>query len=311
MVQEANEEGQPLHQAPAAQAPAPAQPTQQEGAPAVPAPAAQVPAPAQPAQQAGAPAAAPAAQQPAPQAQPAAPIYPIHAAVQAGALARLLKLLGNGGAVNSQDDRLDTPLHIAVRLGNTGIMRNLLDHDAEVITQNGQGDTVLHIAAEKNYSRITELLLEKIPANRIKDVNIQNVAGNTALHVAAYHGHAGIIVLLRDFGASVNLGNSAKPSQTAYEVARARNQQSAMELLRPVSMLSRAGTAIYMVGTPVALVTARVGQTTLKGVEAAVEKRISEDPRIVRAADKITDRVLGKVFGPAELPQPRNSCWFL
>ena len=92
-------------------------------------------------------------------------------------------------------------LHCACIKDKENIVKILLDLDINVNHQDKDGDTPLIIAARNGSKNIIELLLK---SNQI-DLNIQNIQGDSALMLAAYFNYLGIVKLLVEGGADLDL----------------------------------------------------------------------------------------------------------
>lgn len=85
----------------------------------------------------------------------------LHRAAQDGNLDEVIRLIGEGFAVNQFDDLSRTPLHCAVEGEHYRVAKWLLENGAEVnANEEGKiGETALSLAAQGDYPELVELLL--------------------------------------------------------------------------------------------------------------------------------------------------------
>jgi ankyrin repeat protein len=97
-----------------------------------------------------------------------------------------------------------TALLTATESGNDETVKLLLGHGANKDAWAGH-KTVLHIAAERGYTEVVKVLLD-----RHVDITMKNFDGRTALHLAALGGHHDIVELLEkaDFNATDEKGRT-------------------------------------------------------------------------------------------------------
>ncbi len=146
-----------------------------------------------------------------------------------------VRLLIEHGATVSGRIRIDgTLLHMAAGRGYTEIARLILDKKPETIDAiDEQGSTPLHVAAMGGREPIVRLLMERRPGL----VNAKNGEGDTPLHLAALSGHAEIVALLLEKGAEPAARNSS--NRTPLFLAQAKNQLASIEILRPLTPVTR------------------------------------------------------------------------
>ncbi len=123
----------------------------------------------------------------------------LHIAVQKGKDKVITVLLDSGAEINIGDSIGDTPLHLAVKKGADKLVSLLLSRGAAVNINNNDGLTPLHLAAGKGQLKIATLLVEH-PGT---DVNALDSHNASALFHAAENGHANVIKLLVNKGASM------------------------------------------------------------------------------------------------------------
>lgn len=93
--------------------------------------------------------------------------------------------------VNLANDYGRTPLMYAAERGYSEIVQMLLEKNANVDPQDSQGFTALMLAVDNNYPDIVQLLL-----NAKADINLRTKNGDTALNLAHYKGNESIIEML-------------------------------------------------------------------------------------------------------------------
>ncbi|MBV9669661.1 MAG: ankyrin repeat domain-containing protein [Acidobacteriales bacterium] len=164
--------------------------------------------------------------------QPRSPDEALHAAVQAGKLEQVKRLLAAGADVNARDPLGSTPLFVASCLGNTDVASLLLadgalvdagrpdapssplecavltDHAdivklllasrADVDTRCHDDQSLLHVAARRGNAQIAEVLLRAHA-----DISSVDANGNTALDQAVLDGQSQVVSLLIAHGANV------------------------------------------------------------------------------------------------------------
>lgn len=190
----------------------------------------------------------------APQATPAivpAPITPaeqLHAAVRAGNLEEVARLIAQGVAVDARDSLGSTPLIDAAWTGNAEICQFLIEHGADVNAQHREAgstaleyavltgrvavvklllaasarvdtpyrdqQTVLHLAAARGNLQIAELLLAAHA-----DVSSLDAHDDTPLDDAILHGQVQIVTLLLAHGADPKRVHAVDNRGTLHEAA--------------------------------------------------------------------------------------------
>ena len=178
----------------------------------------------------------------------------LHIAVQRGDAELVKALLAHGANPNvfitrgspgrrvSDDVQLTsstigaTPLWLAASLGRADIVR-MLGAKGAVVSVDKDGTTALMEGIGNNERRSLETVQALIELGA--DVNATDPVGNTALHAAAARGLAGVVQVLADHGARLNVKNrrgqtplafAPNAPQEAYR--RAVDRTGALELLR-------------------------------------------------------------------------------
>lgn len=93
---------------------------------------------------------------------------------------------------------IDQKLLRAVILGNEADVKEMLSQGANPDAKDYEHYPALWLAAEKGYTRIAEMLLDKGA-----DINYENARGSRAIYVAANNGQTETVELLLERGASV------------------------------------------------------------------------------------------------------------
>ncbi|XP_069778381.1 transient receptor potential cation channel, subfamily N, member 1 isoform X3 [Narcine bancroftii] len=123
-------------------------------------------------------------------------LTPLHLGAQNG-YNRVVKLLVETHA--SMFDALSllkqTPLHLAAAKGQLDVCNSLLRMKADVNATDIQGQTPLHLAAENNHSEVVKLFLKHKP----ELVMLANMEGSTCAHIAASKGSVAVIKELLKF----------------------------------------------------------------------------------------------------------------
>jgi ankyrin repeat protein len=149
----------------------------------------------------------------------------LHAAVRAGDLPEVKRLLAAGAAVDARDDLGSTPLLDAAWLGYTEIGDFLIRHGADINAKHGEaGSTPLQYAVLTGRPAMVRLLLE---AGARTDGSYRD--GQSVLHVAAAHGNAPIVELL--LKAKADLGALDSNGLTPLDSAVLHGQALAVETL--------------------------------------------------------------------------------
>jgi len=123
----------------------------------------------------------------------------LHAAAQAGDIAKVRSLLDAGISPNTKDSCAWTPLHVAAAYGQHDVAALLIERNANVQAKNNVKETPLHCASKYGRDELVELIL-----HHGADPNSKDNMWDTPLHVASHQGNLGIARLLLNHGADVN-----------------------------------------------------------------------------------------------------------
>ena len=156
---------------------------------------------------------------------PDSPAEALHAAVRAGDLGEVERLIVAGTDVNARDALGSTPLLDAAWAGNEGITSLLLAHGADVNAQHKEaGSTALQYAVLTGRAGVARILLK---AGARVDVNYRG--GQSVLHVAASHGNPELVELLLAAHAEVTAVDAN--GNTPLDVAVLHNHKFVVETL--------------------------------------------------------------------------------
>ena len=158
-------------------------------------------------------------------------------------------LIAKGADVNAPSEAGDggnpaPPIFMAIKAGDLALVQQLIAAGANVDTLDGQGSTPLHRAvlarpAEYTTPLVTTLLRAGADANAMRPKggaplhNLVFSAGNLSTEALAQ-----LATLLAQHGADVNLP-AAFDGATALDIARARNNQAAVQLLTSIGGVCR------------------------------------------------------------------------
>lgn len=186
---------------------------------------------------------------------------PLHHAAATGSAAAVAELLERGAQPGSEDATGTTPLHLAARRNSPFAASILLTHTSKTALANIEDDfgrTPLHDASAHGVQAVVETLL-----TAGADANSADAFGVTPLHLAARHARSGIARTLLDGGAKAdalsisgaapvheasaaedsqtlsllvargaNTGVKDRRGQTAADLARGRNRDALLAVLR-------------------------------------------------------------------------------
>jgi ankyrin repeat protein len=137
----------------------------------------------------------------------------LHAAVRAGDIRGVRRLLAAGARVDQRGPALDTPLHVAAALGHERIAALLIEHGAKIDARNTRKETPLHLAAATASRKVVRLLLEAgaraAAASGARDTPLHECAGRAD----AQHARIAIATALLDAGCPIDAAN--RSGQTA------------------------------------------------------------------------------------------------
>ena len=166
---------------------------------------------------------------------------PLQFAIETGTIRIVELLLKNGANVNHQNRFGESPLHKSVRIGIIRMTKLLLESERSSINlllRTQLGYTAVHIATLNDDFHCLKLLLEHWKAQRNSDKNSNGYSshmkqlidqpsksGETALHIAAARGKERTLLLLLEYGASVNMITTNSGETVLHFVARLGNKR--------------------------------------------------------------------------------------
>jgi ankyrin repeat protein len=130
-----------------------------------------------------------------------------------------------GLPVDDKNASGETPLFWAVRADLPDTIQTLLEERANLGARDRLGNTVLHAAVRQNAVNAAQTLLNADPAL----ANSQNLEGRSPLHDAAQLGITGLVKLLEDYRADIEIRD--KEGNTPLMAATSRGAIPAVELL--------------------------------------------------------------------------------
>ncbi|PNP59104.1 hypothetical protein THARTR1_01352 [Trichoderma harzianum] len=110
-------------------------------------------------------------------------------------------LLQEDTEIDKKDLARDTPLSLATKMRQGEVVKELLEKKASAKKHNKLEDTALHIAVRNGDETIVQLIASREDA----DLEVTDADSFTPLHLAAQSGHLGILKLLIDRGAKINV----------------------------------------------------------------------------------------------------------
>lgn len=156
---------------------------------------------------------------------PGTPGELLHAAVRAGDLKRLQRLLASGIDANARDALGNPALFDAAWIGNTEVLGVLLDHGADVNARNEDtAGTSLWYAVHADHANAVNLLVA-----RGARLDLRYASGQTILHLACARGDPQIVKLL--LAAHADLAATDQTSNTPLDEAVLNDRLDVLRLL--------------------------------------------------------------------------------
>ncbi|KAM4704908.1 uncharacterized protein WCC33_009720 [Rhinophrynus dorsalis] len=154
---------------------------------------------------------------------------PLHLAALNGQLDVCNSLLTMKADVNATDIHGQTPLHLAAENDHSEVVKLFLKHRPELVTSaNMEGSTCAHIAAAKGSVAVIKELLK---FNKTGVTTARNKTNDsTPLHLAAAGGHAEVVKVLLETGASASDENGE--GMTAIHLAAKNGHINVLEALK-------------------------------------------------------------------------------
>ncbi|GAB6027875.1 hypothetical protein CHUAL_002089 [Chamberlinius hualienensis] len=138
-------------------------------------------------------------------------ITPLHLAAMNGYTELVKSLLKNHGAIlDATTLNKQTPLHMAAEKGQLDVCNCLLELKADPNAVDQQGQTPLHLAAENDHSDVVKLFLKYRP----ELVTMANTGGSTCAHIAAMKGSVEVIKELMKSNKAVVINGRLKATES-------------------------------------------------------------------------------------------------
>ncbi|MFT7811579.1 serine/threonine-protein phosphatase 6 regulatory ankyrin repeat subunit B-like isoform X1 [Arapaima gigas] len=154
---------------------------------------------------------------------------PLHLSAQNGSN-RLVQLLVKThlASIDALTLNKETPLHLAALYGQLDVCSILLDMKADVNACDTHGQTPLHLAAESDHSEVVKLFLNHRP----ELATLANVKGATCAHIAASKGSVAVIRELLKFNkGGVLLAHTKTMNSSPLHLAAAGGHAEVVKLL--------------------------------------------------------------------------------
>ncbi|XP_067887441.1 transient receptor potential cation channel, subfamily N, member 1 isoform X5 [Heterodontus francisci] len=156
-------------------------------------------------------------------------LTPLHLGAQNG-YNRLVKLLveTHASSIDALSLSKRTPLHLAAGNGQLDVCNSLLKMKANVNATDIHGQTPLHLAAENDHSEVVKLFLKQKP----ELVTSANMEGSTCAHIAASKGSVAVIKELLKFNkAGVTTARNKTKDSTPLHLAAAGGHAEVVKVL--------------------------------------------------------------------------------
>jgi len=151
-------------------------------------------------------------------------------AARFGDLTKLKVCIESGISVDHVDPAGETALFHVIGSGSSEAFELLIENKANIQLRDRSGDSLLHKAATFNRENFSNRLIELGI-----EVNSTNKVGSAPLHYAVRSGNKGIVQLLIDKGAKIDLRDM--DSKTSIEVAQEMSERKGLSdpMGRPIS----------------------------------------------------------------------------
>ncbi|XP_072904092.1 transient receptor potential cation channel, subfamily N, member 1 [Hemitrygon akajei] len=156
-------------------------------------------------------------------------LTPLHLGAQNG-YNKLVKLLveTHAASIDALSLSKRTPLHLAAANGQLDVCNTLLKMKADANATDIQGQTPLHLAAENNHSEVVKLFLKQKP----ELVMSANMEGSTCAHIAASKGSVAVIKELLKFNkAGVTMARNKNKDSSPLHLAATGGHAEVVKVL--------------------------------------------------------------------------------
>ncbi|KAM9308056.1 uncharacterized protein PAF06_012193 [Gastrophryne carolinensis] len=156
-------------------------------------------------------------------------LTPLHLCAQNG-FNHLVKLLVEKhlASIDAMSLTKRTPLHLAALNGQLDVCNSLLSMKADVNATDIHGQTALHLAAENDHSEVVKLFLKQRP----ELVTSANMDGSTCAHIAAAKGSVAVIrELLKSNSGGVTTARNKTSDSTPLHLAAAGGHAEIVKVL--------------------------------------------------------------------------------
>ena len=149
----------------------------------------------------------------------------LHTACTRGYLTLCVLFLRHGANIEAKNLKGETPLHVAILADRPHIIQLLVENNCDLKAMGPDGASILHLVIEKGNLGMLRILLDGGANVDIRD----STTGRTPLQVASLLGHSSIATMLLDYGAAPNLTDDKL--DTAFLIAAREEKLDILKLL--------------------------------------------------------------------------------